>query len=201
MADNEAMPDVDSYEWRYTREVLERMYNDFAKEAKEGNTNDEDGRLAIAAGHALDFMNIARNIPENPQELNLIGPSVPNDMAKVAAFAAMILQNEGPDAVRTKLAKMLSSYEFFTTMNTLTAFEVDFEYRIDESGIILSAKTLDGESLEVNLLARARFAMARSFFPEIGEEPNIALVLGPLYNKLHGAFVVPLIAPERANER
>lgn len=181
------------YEWHYTRETLEQIYDDFSKNMSEGECSEEDGWLAMTAGYALDFMNLAQQMPNSPKELNLVGPSDQMDVSLVAAFAALVFQEEGPDEVRAKLAKMVASYEFFTTMNTLHASEIDFDYRIDESGIVIRAAMPDGESLEINLLTRAKFAMSRSFLPDAGDEPNAGIGLGPLYRKLRNDFVLPLL--------
>lgn len=61
--------DASEYEWPYTREVLEDLYGSFTQAVEEGEPKKEDAWLAMAAGYALDLMNVAREIPNCPKEL------------------------------------------------------------------------------------------------------------------------------------
>ena len=182
------------HDWHYTRESLQESYDKAFAAVKEGEASKDDGLLAAAMGYALDLITIAEDIPESPRALKLVPPTNQEDMMVALVFAGILFQEEGPNAVRMKLAKMLASYEFFTTMNTLMACEVEAEQHVDESGLSILARTPGGEELKFDFLGRAKFTMSRCFFPDPGEEPNVGITVHPFYKKLRDDFVLPLLA-------
>ena len=185
----------DSFEpnWHYTREGLREEYDSIVNRMKKkGSSKEEDG-IAIAMGHALDLIEIAGDMPDNPRNLDLVPPTTEDDMMEIMGFAALLFQDRGSDAVRSKLAKMLASYEFFVTMNALIACGIDAEFQVDESSIVIRAIDSNGDELKFNFLNRAKFAMSRCIIPERGEMPNAAITLAPFYRKLREDFVLPLL--------
>lgn len=185
-------------EWHYTRKTLKAIHEGWTKDSGREKANKEDGWLAAAAGYALDLMDMAGDIPNHPMEFDLVGPTAPDDMAFAITVAAIAFQDEGQDRVRNKLAKMLASYELFTTMNTLLAHGVDCDYRISDSVMMIRATNAEGESVEFQFLAEARLTMIMLLLPKPGEERFAGISLGSLYNKLYMGFVVPLISSEDA---
>lgn len=180
-------------DWRYTCENLREDYDAAVDRMKKGPIEEGDA-IASAMGHALDLIEIAGDMPNNPRDLDLVPPTTEDDMMEIMGFAALLFQDRGSDAVRAKLAKMLASYEFFVTMNTLIACEIDAEFQVDESSIIICAIDSNGNELKFNFLNRAKFAMSRCIIPEKDDVPNAVITLAPFYRKLREDFVLPLLS-------
>lgn len=183
-------------DWRYTCESLKKDYDAAIERMKKNGPIKEEDSIVIAMGHALDLVEIAGDMPKNPINLDLVPPTHEDGMMEIMGFAALLFQDRGSDAVRTKLAKMLASYELFVTMNALIACKIEVEYQVDESSIILRAIDSSGQELKFNFLNRAKFAMSRCVIPDRGEMPNAAITLAPFYRKLREDFVLPLLANE-----
>ena len=193
MTATEELNDQAKCDWCYTCENLREGYDAAVDRMRRKGPVKEEDSIAIAMGHALDLIEIAGDMPNNPRKLDLVPPTTEDDMMEIMGFAALLFQDRGSDAVREKLAKMLASYEFFVTMNTLIACEIDAEFQVDESGIIISAIDSNGDELKFSFLNRAKFAMSRCIIPEKGEIPNAAITLAPFYRKLREDFVLPLL--------
>ncbi len=101
----------------YTYEKLVKIYDDLLFKSKAGKKlSRKEMLLGSAAGHAIDFCDVAKDI-EKPLDLTV--KTEDNVVDTLMKTCGMSLQRKkNPDEVRKEMIKKFASYELFAIVNT-----------------------------------------------------------------------------------
>lgn len=127
---------------------LESLYAELAKKTKAGKAGDLDSKLCIAAGHALDLIDIVNN-SDGDLGLDLTADTeeaVPKAVSLVH-MANLSSGNTGTVKCKEYIVKKLAGYELFAIYNELLRAEHEADFIVEDGVVKIQAKAADGGPL------------------------------------------------------
>ena len=186
---------------KYRFRDLDNLYNANTKKIKSGESiSPFDAKLSIAAGHAMDLMDIVRHAGVNRVRLDLTMETERNTDKALMVIAMMNLEKGMSEEECTEdLIKKASSYELFTICNLLTDFgcenEIVYEPELSEN-LVIKAKKQTGEDESITFDPKLMMEELREkcfIFVDMDEDqPGVFVSLNPYKNRVSGRLLEQL---------
>ena len=128
----------------YTYGKLEKLAKRLKREIETGEADQKDMQLAVAVGHALDFMDFARDFRFNLDMTTETENNIPNIL--VALHSYNLKNNLSVEESRTAILKKMASYEIVTLYSGIAEASTAIHYEVGEKWIILEHNNSDGST-------------------------------------------------------
>ena len=128
----------------YTYSKLEKLAKRLKRKIETGDADQKDMQLAVAVGHALDFMDFARDFRFNLDMTAATENNIPNIL--VALHSYNLKNNMSVEESRLTLLKKMASYEIVTLYSIIAEGSTAIHYEVGEKWIILEHNNTDGST-------------------------------------------------------
>ena len=132
----------------FNRSTLEGLYNDVLVAVRKGSASDLESKLCVAAGHALDLMDIVDD-SDGDLELDLTAETeeaVPMAVSLVH-IVSLASGNTNISDGKKYIVKKLGSYELFAIYNELLRAGYTADFIVDDDVVKIKSTATDGSIL------------------------------------------------------
>lgn len=175
---------------QYTYKSLQKTCNELKQKVEEKTANRRDALLAVAAAHALDFLDLAK---DNHLRLDMTMKTEEN-VLQTTLKLHLLNSNRGMTAEdsRMNIVKKLGSYELFTIYNGIVELSPKIQFEDGPNGLLLSYENPNGSRVQFDVYGELEKVLRTFKLSSKGEEFFILGTLNPFYNIMTEQFLKKL---------
>ena len=175
----------------YTYKKLTSIINGFKMDPSAGSAGTKESLIAVAAGYATDFIDLAK---DNKVRLDLSSgteENVPKAMTLTPFYN--VTRGLGEKECRADLAKRLAAYELFTIYNGLgSAGDANVQIDVVLGDLIVKTKGAGGKIISFNVYEKVRTVLKDFQLTADGENSVVFGTMQPFYQALMTEFIEKL---------